>query len=139
MNRRRYLRLEQELDRVITRPPERLAQILLACRAAAEVEYRRAARAMFDFWDIDTTRFLAAIEGQEMDDELRREIEAKIQWHDRLGQEAAKDDEAHAASHFQVSEMLRSYLKNAGKPTSPRPPKSETAPAAKPRLPRVYL
>src|SRR5438309_8978479 len=72
LNRRRYLRLEQELDHVITRPPERLAQILLACRAAAEIEYRRAARVLYNYWDIDTTKVLAAIEGRKMDYEMRR-------------------------------------------------------------------
>jgi hypothetical protein len=136
LNTRRIRRIIHEF-RAEPSNTERFEQVLIATGACCELEKRQAARRLFDVLDRDATRVLQAVKGKNiMSPEDRADLQGRIHFHDRLAAEAG-DDEAHAATHLNISEMLRKYLKDnggKGKPAAPEPEKPVWRPGLRSRL-----
>jgi hypothetical protein len=106
-----------------------LIELLAACRAATEIEFRQASRRCFDLHDRIVSSILpregAVTEGQ------KATLLARAEWHKRLARECRKDSVEHAAMHTRLAEQLKDYALN-GAPAEPKA-------AAKRPIRRSYL
>src|SRR5690348_6265459 len=104
--------------------PRDLEQLLTACRAATEIEYRQSARRMFDVLDRLAADLLPK-EGEIMTEGQKAQLLSRAEWHRHLADQARKDTEIdHAAMHTRLAEQLRDYACHgaAAEPKAPAEP-----------------
>jgi hypothetical protein len=115
-----------------------LVELLAACRAATEIEFRQASRRCFDLHDRLATNILPS--GSEpMTEGQRVALLARAEWHKKLARECRSADVVHAEMHTRLAAQLTDYARN-GAPTEPKAaaPEQPKAPVWKPGM-RSYL
>jgi hypothetical protein len=122
LQRRRWSRIADALadDPVDLRL---LEQLLMACRAATEIEYRQSSRRCFDLHDRMVSSILPR-EGELVTEGQRVALLARAEWHKRLARESRSADVVHAAMHTRLASQLTDYARN-GAPTEPKAPEPE--------------
>ena len=86
---------------------EQVEQMLTACRAASELEYRQSARRLFHVLDLMTSDILPWEE--EVTEAQKLTLLSRAEWHKKLARESRPDDVKHAEMHERVSAQLREY------------------------------
>src|ERR1051326_2572258 len=103
LQRRRWARVHDAFAEDMR--PKDLDQLLTACRAATEIEYRQSSRKMFDVLDKLASDLLPR-EGETMTEGQKAQLLSRAEWHRKLANEARKDDVKHAAMHTRLAEQL---------------------------------
>jgi hypothetical protein len=138
LQRRRWQRVYD----AFAKEPMRLEyceQVLIACMASTEIEYREASRRCFDMHDRLATALLRECEG--MTQAHRKEtLLARAEFHDRLKEQALREGKndphaiEHARHHSVLAAQLRDYARHgipAGLNTAPEQPKATEPEPAK--------
>jgi hypothetical protein len=130
LQRRRWSRVADALadDPVDLR---HLIELLTACRAATEIEFRQASRRCFDLHDRMATALIPK-EGQKMTEGYRASLLARAEWHKKLARECRGADVVHAEMHTRLASQLTDYARN-GAPGEPKAAAPETP--VKPKAP----
>jgi hypothetical protein len=104
-----------------------LVELLAACRAATEIEFRQASRRCFDLHDRMATDILPS--GSEpMTEGQRMALLARAEWHKKLARECRSADVVHAAMHTRLAAQLTDYARDR----APSEPKAEAPEPVKP-------
>jgi hypothetical protein len=111
-----------------------LIELLAACRAATEIEFRQASRRCFDLHDRMATALIPK-EGQVLSPGYKASLLQRAEWHKRLAKDARKDDVEHAAMHERLAAQLTDYARN-GAPGEPKAaaPEPEPKPVWRPGM-----
>jgi hypothetical protein len=121
LQRRRWSRVA---DALVDDPVDlrHLVELLTACRAATEIEYRQASRRCFDLHDRMVSSILPR-KGESVTEGQKATLLARAEWHKRLARESRKDDIEHAAMHTRLAEQLINYARSdaPGEPKAPDP------------------
>jgi hypothetical protein len=120
LQRRRWSRVADALadDPVDLR---HLIELLTACRAATEIEFRQASRRCFDLHDRLATALIPK-EGSDVTPGQRVTLLARAEWHRKLAVQARKEAQI---DHSQMHERLATQLTNYAHSDAPGEPKAQ--------------